>query len=66
LVTPIILQTLLNIAVVADIIPTTGVPLPFVSSGGSSLLVTLVSAALLVNVARRYIYSETGGEKYAR
>jgi cell division protein FtsW len=66
LVTPIILQTLLNIAVVADIIPTTGVPLPFVSSGGTSLLVTLVSAALLVNMARRYIYSETGGEKYAR
>jgi cell division protein FtsW len=66
LVTPIILQTLLNIAVVADIIPTTGVPLPFVSSGGSSLLVTLVSAALLVNAARRYIYSETGGERYAR
>jgi cell division protein FtsW len=66
LVTPIVLQTLLNIAVVADIIPTTGVPLPFVSSGGSSLLVTLVGAALLVNVARRYIYSETGGEKYAR
>jgi cell division protein FtsW len=66
LVTPIIMQTLLNIAVVADIIPTTGVPLPFVSSGGTSLLVTLVSAALLVNMARRYIYSETGGEKYAR
>jgi cell division protein FtsW len=66
LVTPIVLQTLLNIAVVVDIIPTTGVPLPFVSSGGSSLLVTLVSAALLVNVARRHVNSEAGGGKYAR
>jgi len=58
LVTPIIMQTLLNIAVVVHVIPTTGVPLPFVSSGGSSLLVTLCAAALLVNMAR------TGG-KYA-
>jgi len=59
LVTPIVMQTLLNIAVVVRVIPTTGVPLPFVSSGGSSLLVTLCAAALLVNMAR------TGG-KYAR
>ena len=65
LVTPIVIQTLLNIAVVANIIPTTGVPLPFVSSGGSSLLVTLVSAALLVNITRRHIKSEAMGEDYA-
>jgi len=65
LVTPIVVQTLLNIAVVARIIPTTGVPLPFVSSGGTSLLVTLVSAALLVNMARQHINSELGGD-YAR
>jgi len=56
LVTPIVIQTLLNIAVVIHVIPTTGVPLPFVSSGGSSLLVTLCAAALLVNMAR------TGGK----
>jgi len=65
LVTPIVLQTLLNIAVVVHIIPTTGVPLPFVSSGGTSLLVTLVSAALLVNITRRYIKSEDRGREYA-
>ena len=65
LVTPIVLQTLLNIAVVVHIIPTTGVPLPFVSSGGSSLLVTLVSAALLVNMTRRHIKSEDRGGEYA-
>jgi len=58
LVTPIVIQTLLNIAVVAKIVPTTGVPLPFVSSGGSSLLETLISAALLLNVTRRYVLME--------
>jgi cell division protein FtsW len=62
LVTPIVIQTLLNIAVVAKIVPTTGVPLPFVSSGGSSLLATLISAALLVNITRRYVLM---GERYA-
>jgi cell division protein FtsW len=65
LVTPIIIQTLMNIAVVAHIIPTTGVPLPFVSSGGTSLLVTLASAALLVNMARRYVKSDDRGGRYA-
>jgi len=66
LVTPIIMQTLLNIAVVIRVIPTTGVPLPFVSSGGSSLLVTLCAAALLVNMTRRYSKSDEMGGQYAR
>ena len=66
LVTPIVIQTLLNIAVVVHIIPTTGVPLPFVSSGGSSLLVTLCAAALLVNITRRHIKSESMVGEYAR
>ena len=65
LVTPIVAQTLLNIAVVAEIIPTTGVPLPFVSSGGSSLLMTLVGAALLVNAARQHILSVNMGGQNA-
>jgi len=66
LVTPIVVQTLLNIAVVVHVIPTTGVPLPFVSSGGSSLLVTLCAAALLVNMTRRHIKLEEMGGEYAR
>jgi cell division protein FtsW len=52
LVTNIVIQTLLNIAVVVRLVPTTGIPLPFVSSGGSSLIVTLTAAALLVNMTR--------------
>jgi cell division protein FtsW len=60
LITWIVIQTLVNIAVVAKVIPTTGVPLPFVSSGGSSLLVTLISAALLVNITRRQAIDSRG------
>ncbi|MDR2575338.1 MAG: FtsW/RodA/SpoVE family cell cycle protein [Treponema sp.] len=63
LVTAIVIQSLLNIAVVGRIVPTTGIPLPFVSSGGSSLLATLISSALLVNITRRYVFM---GGKYAR
>ena len=62
LVTSIVVQTLLNIAVVVNLIPTTGIPLPFVSSGGSSLLITLIASALLVNMARQNIHSQVGGE----
>ena len=56
--TPIAAQTLLNIAVVANVIPTTGVPLPFVSAGGSSLLITLLSANLLISITRQHILFE--------
>jgi len=63
LVTSVVIQTLLNIAVVGKIVPTTGIPLPFVSSGGSSLLSTLIGSALLVNITRRYVFI---GGKYAR
>jgi len=57
LVAPIVLQTFLNVAVVANIVPTTGVALPFVSSGGSSMLVTLCASAILVNIVRRNVLS---------
>jgi cell division protein FtsW len=63
LVTPVLIQTLMNIAVVARAVPTTGIPLPFVSSGGSSLLVTLIGAALLVNITRRHVlFLDTRGQ----
>ena len=46
-------QALVNIAAVTAAIPTTGVPLPFVSYGGSSLLFSLIGVGLLLNVSRR-------------
>ena len=52
LVTMIVSQTLLNIAVVSGSVPATGIPLPFFSAGGSSLATTLVSAGFIVNVIR--------------
>lgn len=65
LITYIVVQTMMNIMVVVKLIPTTGIPLPFVSSGGSSLFMTLAAASLLVNITRRNILSEDMGGQYA-
>lgn len=46
----IVLQALMNIGVVTSSWPVTGVPLPFISFGGSSLMVNLVCVALILNV----------------
>lgn len=48
----IAIQTLLNIAVVTGTIPPTGLPLPFISSGGSSLVVFMASVGVLLNIDR--------------
>ena len=53
LVSMIISQVLLNIAVVAGALPTTGVPLPFFSAGGSSLVFTMIMAGLIVNISKQ-------------
>jgi cell division protein FtsW len=45
-------QALLNIATVIGLLPITGVTLPLVSAGGSSLVVTLASLGIVANVAR--------------
>jgi cell division protein FtsW len=49
----IMVQAFVNIGAVLGVLPITGVPLPFVSFGGSSMLVTMVGAGLLLNVARQ-------------
>jgi len=48
----IVLQALINIAVVTATVPFTGITLPFVSSGGSSLLVSLVAVGILLSISR--------------
>jgi len=45
-------QSLLNIGVATGVLPTTGLPFPFFSYGGSSLIASMVSAGLLIRVAR--------------
>jgi len=62
LVTMIISQVLLNIAVTAGALPATGIPLPFFSAGGSSLATTLVMAGLVVNVSRTSKICVNAGE----
>ena len=48
----IIFQSMLNIGAASGSIPFTGVPLPFVSYGGSSLVITLAGVGLLLNISR--------------
>lgn len=53
LTTLVVAQALTNIGVVIGILPTTGIPLPFLSAGGTSLLVTLFGVGLILNVSRQ-------------
>ena len=45
-------QTILNLSVVIGLIPVTGVTLPFLSYGGSSLLITLIEMGIILNISR--------------
>lgn len=47
----IILQVFINIGAMLGIIPLTGLPLPFVSHGGTALLAVLLMCGLILNVA---------------
>lgn len=51
----IVFQAYLNIAVVTSSVPTTGIPLPFLSFGGTSLLMTLFGVGLLLGISRRAV-----------
>ena len=52
LTTMIAAQAFVNISVVLGLMPTKGLPLPFVSAGGSSLLINLVGMGILLNVSQ--------------
>jgi cell division protein FtsW len=52
LITGIIVQAFFNISVVLGILPTKGIPLPFISYGGSSILMTLISVGILLNISQ--------------
>ena len=53
IVASIFTATVINIGVVTSLLPTTGIPLPFLSYGGSALVVSVVSIAALLNLSRR-------------
>ncbi|MCR4939133.1 MAG: putative lipid II flippase FtsW [Treponemataceae bacterium] len=49
----ILLQSLINCGVVCGALPSTGINLPFFSSGGSSVLVMMIACGLLINISRK-------------
>ena len=49
----IVIQAIVNMGGVTGLLPITGVPLPFVSAGGSSLVVCMASIGILVNISRQ-------------
>lgn len=53
LITGIIVQALFNISVVTSLLPAKGIPLPFISYGGSSVLVTMAAVGILLNISRQ-------------
>lgn len=48
----IVVQAFINVSVVLGLLPTKGIPLPFISAGGSSLLLTLVTVGVILNVSQ--------------
>jgi cell division protein FtsW len=52
LTTAIMIQAFFNMSVVLALLPTKGIPLPFISSGGTSIFITLAGMGVLLNVTR--------------
>jgi cell division protein FtsW len=44
-------QAVINIGAVIGVLPVTGIPLPFISFGGSSLIITMAAVGILLNIA---------------
>ncbi len=49
----LVAETFVNVGAVVGLLPVTGVPLPFVSYGGSSLVITMAATGVLINIARQ-------------
>lgn len=58
-------QALINLGVVTGMLPTKGIPLPFVSFGGSSLLINMAALGILLNISKKMNPNpkKTGGQK---
>lgn len=60
----IAIQAVINFAVVTGMVPTKGLPLPFISYGGSSLLVSMIAIGLLLNISKYVRNLESGVRIY--
>jgi len=49
----VVIQAMMNISVVLALMPTKGIPLPFISYGGSSIFITLASVGVLLNITQQ-------------
>lgn len=61
IVTMVVVQALFNMSVVLSLLPTKGIPLPFISYGGSSLVPTMFAVGILLNISQ-YAGSSVGFE----
>jgi len=46
-------QALINIGAMTGVVPLTGVPLPFISAGGTSLAISLAAVGILINISKQ-------------
>ncbi len=64
IITGIIVQALFNISVVISILPAKGIPLPFISYGGSSVVVTLIAVGILLSISKFAVKSESRARRH--
>ena len=60
IITLIAMQVFLNIAVVTGMLPTTGIPLPFFSYGGTALCIQLAEMGIVLSVSRQMKPTKAG------
>lgn len=60
----LVFQALLHASVALALIPTTGIPLPFISHGGSSLVSTLIASGMILNVSQHRLTRPPVGESW--
>lgn len=66
IITGIIVQALFNISVVISILPAKGIPLPFISYGGTSIIVTLFAVGILLNISQYTGFVEINNDAHEK
>ncbi|QQE80368.1 putative lipid II flippase FtsW [Alicyclobacillus sp. SO9] len=61
----IVIKTLINLGAVTGLLPVTGIPLPFISYGGTSLVMDMMAMGILLNISRHALTYETDTEDLA-